>query len=540
MAAATMPNIGSKVNLDLHLQAPPSAPLPRRTLSDDSYDDLEITFNKTLEGHYRDGSTGYRRVIVLFLTWEEDDLQCKETEVDALRDCFDKEFNYETDSFQIPKERWQTALQKRIAELYYEYDSSDCLTILYYAGHGYIGEETQKLKFSAKVEKDASGDPTLFFNDILGCCRLPACDQLLILDCCFAANAYGPETIGKRKFEMIVSSGHKNKVPAPLHPGSFTRAFNAVLSKLLKENKDGFVTSQLYREIYHSITHTVKPWHFDQARKNLGRIVLRPQPPKVPKAPKVTQATKGPAFLNLTLELNKEPDSIAMNELALDLQYLRHVQRIRFEKLYAPRKQIENFMLYVKQAFKLRRLIQMVRTRRRFKTFLALSTKEKDRQRASNIAKLWVGQTAESSTCDWSSALEGHNPSPSSPISRRRGKSFTWPPVQADPSTQARSYSNRLFSLEYKLALPTTSSIPSIFQPRRAKTMATEWIASAHAKPNFDFAIFKQPKFELPNSIANNNRGWSESLRDYDSWYDFLMWLALCLTIGCFCAHLKE
>ncbi|KAI4099618.1 MAG: hypothetical protein L6R37_005890 [Teloschistes peruensis] len=537
MAAATMPNIRSNVNLDLHLQAPPSAPLLGRTESDDSHDELEITFNKTLEGHYRDGSTGYKKVIVLFLTWEEDDMQCKETEVDALRDFFDKRFHYETDSFQIPKDRWQTALQKRIAELYYEFDSPDCLTILYYAGHGYTGTETQTLKLSAKVEADPSGDPTLFFNDILGCCRLPTCDQLLILDCCHAAKAYGTETIGKRKFEMIVSSGHKHMVPAPLQPGSFTRAFNAVLEKLLNENEDGFVTSQLYREIYHSITHQVKPWHFDQARKNLGRIVLKPQPPK---APKVTPVGKGPAFLNLTLELDKEPDSIAMNQLALNLQYLPHVQKIRFEKLYAPRKQIEDFMLYVQRAAKLRPFLRMVQTRRRFKKFMAQSKTEKERQRASNIAKMWVGQSGVSSTCDWSSALDGHNPSPSSPISRRREKSFTWPPVQADSSAQAKSFSNRFFSLEYKLALPTTSSIPSIFQPRRAKTMATEWIASANANPNLDFASFTPPKVELLHTIADTDCGWRASLRDSDFWYDLLMWFALCLTIGCFCAHLKE
>ncbi|KAL8692460.1 MAG: hypothetical protein Q9218_002528 [Villophora microphyllina] len=537
-----MPNVGSKVNLDLHLQAPPSAPLPDRT-SEDQFDELEITFNKTLEGHYRDGTTGYKRVGVLFLTWEEDDLQCKETEVDALRDFFDKEFNYETDSFQIPKERWSTALQKRIADLYYEYDSADCLTILYYAGHGYIGAETQKFKLSAKVEADANGDPTLFFNDILGCCRLPACDQLLVLDCCFAANAYGTETIGKRKFEMIVSSGHANRVPAPLHHGSFTKAFSAVLSRLLKENRDGFVTSQLYREIYHSIDHevkpTVKPWHFDGARRDYGRIWLQPQPPK---ASKVEQAEKGGAFLNLTLKLNKEPDSIAMNQLALSLQYLPHVQQIRFEKLYAPRKQIENFMLYVKQAAKLRSLLRMVQTRRRFKKFMALPTKEKVLQRPLSYVKLWMDQPAETpqaSTCDWSSALDAHNPS-LSPVSRRRKKSFTWPPVEADSSTETKSISNRLFSLEYKLALPTTSSMPSIFQPRRAKTMATEWMTSPDSRLNLDFARFKKSKDELPSITAIGNHSWRAIFMDHDFWFDFLMWLALFYTVVCFCAHLKE
>lgn len=140
----------SKATSYLHLETPPHRPhtAPARP-DEEPYEELEITFNKTLEGHYRHGKTGYKRVGVLFLTWEEDDLQCKETEVDALRDFFTDEFKYETDYFQIPKARWQTALQKRIADLFYEYDSPDCLTIIYYGGHGYVGEETRSLKLSA-------------------------------------------------------------------------------------------------------------------------------------------------------------------------------------------------------------------------------------------------------------------------------------------------------------------------------------------------------------------------------------------------------
>lgn len=146
-----MPGASPKPTSYLHLQTPPHTAPPRtdKATSEEAYEELEITFNKTLEGHYRHGKTGYKRVGVLFLSWEEDDMQCKETEVDALRNLFVEEFKYETDYFLIPKDRWQTALQKRIADLFYEYDSPDCLTIVYYGGHGYVGEETQSLKLAA-------------------------------------------------------------------------------------------------------------------------------------------------------------------------------------------------------------------------------------------------------------------------------------------------------------------------------------------------------------------------------------------------------
>lgn len=47
------------------------------------YERARVTFDKTIRGHYRDGKTGYKNVGVLFITWEEDDMHCKETEVSA-------------------------------------------------------------------------------------------------------------------------------------------------------------------------------------------------------------------------------------------------------------------------------------------------------------------------------------------------------------------------------------------------------------------------------------------------------------------------
>ena len=47
------------------------------------YERARVTFDKTIRGHYRDGKTGYKDVGVLFITWEEDDMHCKETEVSA-------------------------------------------------------------------------------------------------------------------------------------------------------------------------------------------------------------------------------------------------------------------------------------------------------------------------------------------------------------------------------------------------------------------------------------------------------------------------
>ncbi|KAL8895639.1 MAG: hypothetical protein Q9192_003523 [Flavoplaca navasiana] len=492
----------SKATFDLHVQTPPHSTPPKP--KEAAYEELEVTFNKTIEGHYRHGKTGYKRVGVLFITWAEDDMQCRETEVDALRKLFDEDFNYETDYFLIPEARWQTALQKRIADLFYEYDSPDCLTIIYYGGHGYVGEESKSLKLAAK--------------------------------------AFGPEHVGKRKFEMIVSSGCEGeaaKVPAPINNNSFTKNLHQVLQKLLQENKTGFATSQLYRALFHSIPHIVKPWHFDQARRDFGRIWLRPMSAGVTNK-RIPEDQS--AYLNLTLKLNKEPDSVTINEVALHLQYLPHVDRVRYEKLYAPKRQIEDFMYFVRLAAKLRPLIRKLHAKRRLKKLMAQH--EHLSQRPLSFIAMYLDQK-QVSPYDWSSALDGDNPRPTSPLQspssgNRRKKSFTWPPVEPQTSSKGTSLSNRFFSLDYRLNLPRPSSIPGIFQPRRVQTMGSFPAGLTDRSSIFGFPRFRDAKLASTNELStgenhNTRFGWQG-----EALWDTLMWLVICYTLGCFCYYMKE
>lgn len=55
----------------------------RREVRDEEREEARLIFNKTLEGQYRHGKTGYRRVGALFITWEEDDMGCKQREVSS-------------------------------------------------------------------------------------------------------------------------------------------------------------------------------------------------------------------------------------------------------------------------------------------------------------------------------------------------------------------------------------------------------------------------------------------------------------------------
>lgn len=72
--------------------------------------------------------------------------------MDELHKILDEDFHYETYFFQIPSARWETALVMRIANFVHEYNSPDNMVIVYYAGHGYVGDETNKFKLAAYVE----------------------------------------------------------------------------------------------------------------------------------------------------------------------------------------------------------------------------------------------------------------------------------------------------------------------------------------------------------------------------------------------------
>ena len=52
-----------------------------KSASETQSEEARVIFNKTIDGQYRHGRTGYRQVGTLFLTWAEDDMQCDEKEV---------------------------------------------------------------------------------------------------------------------------------------------------------------------------------------------------------------------------------------------------------------------------------------------------------------------------------------------------------------------------------------------------------------------------------------------------------------------------
>ena len=315
----------------------------------------------------------------------------------------------------------------------------------------------------SKFANDGHGDPTAFFNDIRTCLRLPACDQLVILDCCYAARGFAREHVGKRKLELLTSAAHDLICPAPKLPHSFTRTLNDTLIRLLNDNPNGFSTAHLYREVYHS-AETVKPLLFDQARHSFGKIWLRPQIRSA-----LPDSKEEGRFLKLTLKLNAQPEGAVMNELALQLQYLPHVDQVRFEDLYAPRKQITDFMRFVVQTQKLRPLMRKIYAKRQLRRVLALKRGDNVAGTPPSLLKLHLEQKHQPAY-DWSSAVREDNHLDNGRSRDRRKKSGTWPPTRPDTFSTAISPSNNQLLAEYKVDLPGPGTLVTNFIPHRVDT----------------------------------------------------------------------
>ena len=183
-----------------------------------------------------------------------------------------------------------------------------------------------------------------------------------------------------------------------------------------------------------------KPLLFDQARHSLGRIWLRPQVQS-------HQPSKGPEegrFLKLILRLNESPDLAVMNEIALNLQFLPHVDQVRFEDLYAPKEQITDFMRLVLLASKLKPLVRKLHAKRQRKKLLALGAENKNKPSASLIELHLEKQ--QRPACDWSSAEQilNHDPKDSQLSQDQRKKNRTWPPLEAPSAINGTHSSGEL------------------------------------------------------------------------------------------------
>ena len=207
---------------------------------------IRTNANKRLSDHFsRDRNCDYDRVFVLLIYWEESDMpQCKD-ESEQLGTLFRSVFNYQDiDYFAISQIDSDLDVDKRLYEFVEQLKThKNSLEIIHYGGHG---DEVEREGRLSEWASHSSGGSTLRWSELQPKLRHANSPILLILDCCYAAQAArlsGGERIVPPNVELLAACGMGCQIPPPMTDNSFTIAFIRELeAALLQREIEGPVT----------------------------------------------------------------------------------------------------------------------------------------------------------------------------------------------------------------------------------------------------------------------------------------------------------
>ncbi|KAK5627679.1 hypothetical protein RRF57_003394 [Xylaria bambusicola] len=190
----------------------------------------------------RGSSQRYRKVCVLLLHWDSDDLFVL-PELEDLETCFQHDYNFEAERFTIPSGNAHLELMLKIGAMIKDHESTDTLLVVYYAGHARIDDNRQSVWC-------ASRNPGSSWSAIQTLLERSLSDALILLDCCAgAASATFPtsssitETISASSWDAIAPS-----------PGRYS--FSATLLEVLQEwKRKTFSVAMLHAEILARLKH---------------------------------------------------------------------------------------------------------------------------------------------------------------------------------------------------------------------------------------------------------------------------------------------
>lgn len=129
-------------------------------------------------------------------------------EVDRLYKLFDTLYGLNTEIWLIPTVKSHHKLMGKVLDFIDDFDKSDNLFIVYYAGHGSINENRQSVwsgRRDLHVSVDWSSIQSLFDKSLS--------DVLLLLDCCSAASSATISGIGV--IEVIAACGFESVAAPP-------------------------------------------------------------------------------------------------------------------------------------------------------------------------------------------------------------------------------------------------------------------------------------------------------------------------------------
>ncbi|KAJ8125136.1 hypothetical protein O1611_g8505 [Lasiodiplodia mahajangana] len=193
----------------------------------------------------RGSSQRYRKVYVLLLHWDSDDLFVL-PELEDLEICFQQDYNFETERFTIPSSNAHLDLMLKIGAMIKDHESTDTLLIVYYGGHAKIDDARQSTWCASR----SSGSPWLQWSAIQTLLERSLSDALILLDCCAGAASAAFPT-GNSITETISASSWDAIAP---NPGRYS--FTSTLLEVLQEwKRKTFSVAMLHAEILARLKH---------------------------------------------------------------------------------------------------------------------------------------------------------------------------------------------------------------------------------------------------------------------------------------------
>ncbi|CAG9981791.1 unnamed protein product [Clonostachys byssicola] len=191
---------------------------------------------------------GYTSVSVLVLYWQDGDEGYKK-EGQAVRQLFEELFHYSVTEFAIPTEKSIFHLRATISQKIMDL-AEPSLLIIHYGGHGDRDDDKHSNQECRSVwAAHQSGGPTLDWWRIQDEIKNCESDKMLLLDCCYAAQAARDRDTANGKFEILAAAAMGVKTPAP-GDSSFTQILIKEMESTVR--RDGFIVAKdLHGQLCH-------------------------------------------------------------------------------------------------------------------------------------------------------------------------------------------------------------------------------------------------------------------------------------------------
>ena len=234
-------------------------------------DRLNQTLNEKISRSHE-----YSAANVLLLYWQDADNSGFKQEADELGTTFRADFRYTVHHYAIQSEKSYLRLKSTISTFLVDHGGPDTLLIIYYGGHGDENNNRARNELRQSVwAARESGGPTLDWFKIQPDLYEVEADILVILDCCYSAQAARAYSY-RGRVELLAACAMGVQCPPP-GPHSFTTALIKVLKQV--RTRGSATVSEINAKLSSLDSKLLQtPIHIGLQNDNRPSLTLEPLP----------------------------------------------------------------------------------------------------------------------------------------------------------------------------------------------------------------------------------------------------------------------